>query len=365
VAFAEDAAPGETPGEVNSQPKRRVMLNEMTVEPYTSFRFGGGVSQTSWYAHAKVPGVNSKATYNISSSLFFMGYAEARYENTRLSLKYLKNRIKEDLDGDEADPGQLQRDATSYILGELDFRSPLSDTGSIRFGFERSRVRGTVDYKLDGIDQSPEKFRTDYERYELLFLEGDGFYFGFDYERYAMPSVIGFRDDTESVVYTAYDRGLVLKNIAFLIGHDGLSHKKKQRKDYSEPYLSGNVGLGIGWLDITDALKENAKAVTGKSEIDNGMLMYKAMLELGYFYKKEPDTSRDIGYSLNLGYRASYRYNDPVNIAFVTKLLALILFDADHSELPEDEPPDSNELEPEFRRHDLIHGPFIQAGIIF
>jgi len=311
-----------------------------------SFMIGGSISKTSWASQSEVEmdgTTYGKADYEIADSLFTSSNIEARFGNTSLTINYLQNRTE---DVTNTGTSGLAKEASRYLFSSLDFQGLLSPSSSLRLLLEQGKTNGIAKINIDSEAKETLNFTSKYNRFGLLSMQERGAYVGFDYINYSMPSVVGFSDNDEDIVFTTYDSGLELSSIRFLAGYDTLAYAKRYETDFSQWYYSGGMNLGLGWADLSNDVISRAKAETGKNDVAETPLFFilGGELELGHLWQKRSKKFNGLGYSMALGYKLNlnYLYGTPLNDEEDTKSLYL-----------------------EFSKWDAFHGPFFKANVIF
>ncbi len=322
-----------------------------------SFMMGGGISQVGWAARSKVEKNDITYTdvdYLIADSIFLSANFEARIGDTSLTINYLQNRA-EQLADDEIDDAVshsgarfLTKEASSYLFSTIDFQGMLGASSSLRLMLERGKTKGVAEVNELNQDKIYSSFTTQYDRIGLLNMQERGFYFGGDYVNYAMPSAVGFSDNTAAIAYSGYDPDFEFSTIRFVTGYDALAYARRYETNYSRWYWAGGINLGLGWASLSSQLEDDAKQKTGKTEVASLPLFFAigGELEFGYIWQKRSKTLGGAGYSTAVGYKLNGNYlaagqgndtsNDQVDSLFL-----------------------------EFSRSDLFYGPFFKANIIF
>ena len=315
-------------------------------EKWGSFLVGGGISKVSWIANSQVKKNDITVLdvdYDISDSLFWTAQFEGRIGDTQLTLAYLKHKAEKVVEeiGDES-----ASDVYNYFAA--DFYGLLSKSASLRLVLEKSRINGIATVKKYDTLTSPEElpFQSKYDRYAALITREKGLYYGAQYEKYTMPSAIGFSNQSKSIVFADFDPEFGIQKASLLIGYDILAYSKRYETNYNNWYFAGNIGLGLVWLDISEEIENRAKASTGGLEIDTPMAFaVDGMAELGYIWQQRFKTFKGFGYAVNLGYRAKGVYMGAGQA--------------------EDSEASTDGLALEFNRYDVLHGPFAQFNLIF
>lgn len=322
-------------------------------EPLLSFLVGTGTSYLLWKAGSEVEiddTTYAEASYDISDSLLFSAQAEARLRNIHLALSYLQNQAQK-YTGEKAEEwgGSLTKHASRFLLGAISFDGLISKSSTLRLVAEYSEINGVATVEQE--DKTGEElleFETKYQRFGVLYIRERGWYLGLDYTHYTMPGVLGFSDDSKRIVYTNFDPDFGMNKVSLLAGYNKLANVKRYETNYNGLYLDGNVGAGIGWYDVSDAIEDEAQRLTGTSEIlQPGQMTLEAMLEIGYLFQRRSKSLRGLGYVINVGYRGKGVYWGTGQFG------------------DDDESIDADQLALEFSRGDLLHGPFVQVSIIF
>jgi hypothetical protein len=319
-------------------------------EQDASFLVGGGLSQVSWIANSQIEKDDVKfldVEYDISDSLFILAQFEGRLGDTQLSLSYLRSQAK-DYVGEQAEDagGKLARNASEFLFGQIDFYGLLSKSSSLRLVLEKSTINGVAKVKKNDILHKTEEFESKYDRYAALVTREKGMYYGLQYEKYTMPSAVGFSDSSKRIVFADFDKEFGIDKVSFLVGYDILAYSKRYETNYRDLYFAGNMGLGLLWVNLSDEIESRAEAETGNKEgIDAPWAFaFDAMIEVGYIWQQKIKSLNGFGYALQIGYRAkgSYMSAGQSDDGDGTEGLAL-----------------------EFERYDVLHGPFVQFSMMY
>jgi len=163
---------------------------------------------------------------------------------------------------------------------------------------------------------------------------------------YKMPSAIGFSNDAGTIVYSSFDSDFEFTSVRFLFGYDPLAYTKRYETNHHQPYIAGRGNIGLGWAEISDEVKTEALATTGKTGISNDQIYFTLGfdVEVGYLWQKRSKKFRGLGYSFSAGYRINY---------------SLLGAGSDGSDEK------TNDLLLEFERQDIMHGPYLKANLIY
>lgn len=332
-----------------------ITKNGFEEEKFASFMLGVGFSQLNWFATSRVESDGNTlldVDYKISSSLYRSINFEGRVGNTNLTIQYLKNKA-EDLAADEivgttnSNQQELADSVSRYLFSTIDFQGLVSPSAALRIQAEFGSIKGIAIIDKQSEALTEQKFSTEFKRIAVLAMQERGFYYGGDFISYTMPSAIGFSDSSKSVVYTNVDSAFGFQALRFVMGYDALAYSKRYETDYSRFYWSGSGNLGLGQADISVEIEKDALASTSASKI-NSLPSYFTLgldLEWGYFWQQRFRRISGLGYSIALGYRASFS-----------------MLGAGQSK---DSNPEDGVLYLEFNREDLLHGAFLKASIIF
>ena len=312
-----------------------------------SFLMGGGISNISWIASSKVEKDDKTyldVDYDISDSLFYMAQFEGRIGDTRLTMTYLRHKAKEIA---EDKPEEIEGQLANYFLkGGMDFYGLLSKSSSLRLVLEKSQISGIAKVKIGDALVRTEEFESKYDRYAALAMREKGLYYGFQYEKYAMPSAIGFSNKSKRIVYSELDPEFGIEKASLLFGYDELAYSKRYETNYQDLYFAGNIGVGLAWLSVSDNIEKLAKSSTGKSDIDVPVAFtFDGMMEFGYLWQRRFKKIKGFGYTFNIGYRAKGVYM--------------------RAGQSEGSKASSDGLALEFDRYDVLHGPFAQLNLIW
>jgi hypothetical protein len=319
-------------------------------EQYASFMVGGGLSKVSWRANSQIEKNDRKfldVEYDISDSLFMLAQFEGRIGETQLSLSYLRNQSK-DYVGEEAEEagGELARNASDFLFGQIDFYGLISKSSSLRLVLEKSTINGVAKVKKNDFLLRTEEFESKYDKYAALVTREKGAYYGLQYEKYTMPSAVGFSDSSKQIVFADFDKEFCINKVSFLVGYDVLAYSKRYETNYRNWYFAGNMGMGLLWVELSDEIESRAETETGNKEgIDSPWaLAFDAMIETGYIWQQKMKSLNGFGYALQIGYRAkgSYMGAGQSDEGDATEGLAL-----------------------EFERYDVLHGPFVQFSMMY
>jgi len=318
---------------------------------------GTGVSQVFWNAKSEVKqddDVVADVEYEISDALFITAQFEGRWQNTQLAVTYLQNKVEDyaEQQGQNAGGsagGNLAKRASSYLFSTLDINGLFSKSSSLRLVAETGETQGVAVFKRNDQLVSEQEFKTKFLRIAALNMRERGFYWGLEYVNFRMPSAVGFSDQSKNIVYTDFDNAMKMTKASLLFGFDMLAYAKRYETNFKKFYISGNAGVGIGYLKISDEVEDAAKQQTGKTSINLPTpFAIDGMLELGYLVQQRAKSLFGMGYSASIGYRGK-----------------LLFLNSGQSVDDEDSSIEANELETEFERLDIWHGPFAQVNLIF
>ena len=307
-------------------------------EKYVEFLVSAKLSLLTWNAFSEVRKggtTYAKVKYDLSNSLFYGTSLEGRIGNTQIAITYLQNRAER--------KGGLTAKTSKFLSAVVDLHGLVGKRNTLRIGYEQGKVNGIAEFSSTSGSRSV-LFETDLKSYYGYLMMERGLYFGLEYLNYKIPSAVGFSRGG-SVVFTGFDPDFTLNSLLLVLGYDHVSYAKRYETNFNSFYFAGNGGIGLGKADISSSVKDRAKALTGASGIQTPLyIVLKAYGEVGYLYQRRAKVLKGFGFSFNLGYRLTFMFAGAGN-------------DGSGS--------DPNKLYLEFSRYDLLHGPFVQANVIF
>ncbi len=318
-------------------------------EKLGSLLLGVGVSHLSWIAKSDVEWLDTthmQVDYKISDSLSKLAQFEGRFLNTRLTLTYMENEAAQ---YGEEQGGALGAQAAKWLYALIDIDGVLSPSSSLRLVMEQSSINGLAEVTQDtGVTSVP--FSSEYLRIAALEMKERGIYFGLQYEKFKMPSAIGFAPVAGGPLTQSYfDTEFGIQRLSLQLGYDALSYAKRYESNFSRGYVAGDIGVGLAWLDISNDIKNDAKTISGKKDIETPMtISINTMLELGYLKQIRMQSLGGLGLSVNAGYRVRANYmgsgeEDPEETSKTDELTLQLVFN----------------------RYDIYHGPFAQLSLIW
>lgn len=307
-------------------------------EKTMEFQFSARASLLTWKAGSTVKKDDvtyAEVTYDMSNSLFYGVSMEGRVGKTQLAVSYLRNKAEE--------KGGLTAKVSEYISAVVDFNDLIGKRRTLRIGYEKGRINGIARFKSGAVSRFT-VFETDLTLYYGYLMMERGLYAGLEYYNYRIPSAVGFSDWNGTVVFYDLDPNFTLYSLMYVVGYDKVSYTRRYEVNLSDFYFAGNIGLGLGFAKVSKDIEDRAKASTGATSISIPLYtLVKAYGELGYIYQRRAKVLKGLGISVNLGYRLTF--------------LRTIAESEGGS--------DPFELNLEFERYDLLHGPFLQANLIF
>ena len=317
-------------------------------EQLLSFLVGAGVAHFNWNALSGVPEEN-EMEYDIGSSTYNALTFEGRIKDTQLTVSYLKN---------QAEPsGDFGKAATEIlnILVDFDhlFSDSFGDSSSLRLSMSSGKGQGIYDYqKLSsslstGPSSQQGSFKSELERYSAKIMAERGVFIGLEYAQYTTPSAIGFSNSNKDIEYLTLDEQFGIQNYMLQLGYDEISYAKRYETQLSRFFVDGHIGLGASFYQISDEVERQVEAQTNKEINTTWSFVFDGELTLGYIWQQRFKSAYGMGYSFTCGYKARVNWNSPGQSD------------------KQDDNIDDDELELEFNRYDIWHGPYASANIIF
>ena len=309
-------------------------------EKNLEFLLSAKVSALTWNALSQVRKggtTYAEVKYDMSNSIFYGSSVEGRVGDTQLSVTYMQSRAEE--------KGGLSAETSRFVSAVVDFHGLLGRY-TLRVGYDRGRINGIAKFK-DSQRGTTENavFETDLKTYYAYVMMERGLYGGVEFMNYKIPSAVGYSDSNGSVVAYGFDREFTLSSLILVAGYDKVSYAKRYETNFSKFYFAGNGGLGLGTAEVSSEIENRAKQAAGASDTEIPLyVVLKAYGELGYIHQRRAKLLKGLGFSINLGYRFTFMLVTAGNDG-------------------EDKDPDKVYLE--FSRYELLHGPFLQANLIF
>jgi len=328
---------GKIPAMVGVKPKHIEGFEE---EKKAELLLSARVSTLTWNALSEVrkDGTTyAEVKYDMSNSLFYGSSIEGRVGDTQIAITYMQNRAEE--------KGGLSAKTSRFISAVVDLHG-MFGRYTLRLGYDRGSINGIAEFKdsLKGTTHNA-VFETDMQTYYAYVIMERGLYGGLEFINYKIPSAVGYSDSSGSVVVYDFDREFTLNSLILVAGYDKVSYAKRYETNFKRFYFAGNGGLGLGKADVSSDIEDRAQQAAGASDTEIPLyIVLKAYGEMGYIYQRRAKILRGLGFSFNLGYR-----------------LTFMLVTAGNN--GEDKDPDKVYLE--FSRYEFLHGPFLQANLIF
>ena len=313
-----------------------------------SFLVGTSASYLYWDATNEVEDEDGnsygKVNYDISESLYTAVYLEGRAGNTQLAISYMKNKAEK--------KGGKTAKASKFLNAVIDFNSLFSGSSTLRILAEKGEVNGIANW--DGIDiyGNPvvnKEFSTKIDRYAALVMKEKGYYWGFDYTKYEMPSLLGFSKDGD-IKFVLFDPETKIQKLTIDFGYDELSYAKRYENNFNRWYIQGLIGAGVALVDMSDSYDEAEKEAKAKGYdgIENKWsFALDYGLDMGYIFQRKSKTLHGFGFSTQIGIKAKGTYY----------LAGTTSKNSDSS--------DSNKLSLDFERNDIWYGPYVTFNIVF
>lgn len=308
-------------------------------ENFVEFIVSAKASLLTWNAYSEVKKGDytyAKVKYDMNYSLFYGTSLEGRIGETQIAITYLQNRAEEE--------GGVSAETSRILSAVIDFHGLVGERNTLRIGYEQGKINGKAEFSGSSGLSRTTVFETDLKTFYAYLMRERGLYYGLEFLNYKIPSAVGFSDSSGSVVVYGFDRDFTLNSLLAVVGYDHVSYAKRYETNFNSFYFAGNVGLGLGLAKVSSYLKERAKEVSGAGDVQIPLyLVAKGYGEVGYLFQRRAKVLKGFGFSFNFGYRAT------------------LMFAGAGSEGGGD----PNTLRLEFRRYDLLHGPFLQASLIF
>ena len=309
-------------------------------EKSTSFIVSARISLLTWNALSEVrkdDTAYAKVRYEMSNSIFYGASLEGRMGRTQIAVSYLQNRAEE--------KGGLTAKTSRLISGVIDVHG-IFGRNILRIGYEEGLISGIARYEdvQNGTGREvvfDTRLRTIYG----YVMQERGLYGGLEYLNYRIPSAVGYSDSSGALVYYDFDPNFTLNSFLLVLGYDEVKYAKRYETNFSRFYFAGNIGVGLGKAEVSAFIIDEAKRRASASEDSVPLYVVgKAYAELGYIIQRRSRAYKGLGFSFNAGYR-------------LTGMIVGV--DNDDSDSSQDK------VYLEFQRYDLLHGPFLQANVIF
>ncbi len=308
-------------------------------DKYAEFMLSARLTLLTWNALSQVKKYGTTyatARYRFSNSLFYGYSLEGRLGDTQIAIVYMQNRAEE--------MGGLTADISEFISATVDIHGLVGKRNILRIGYERARVNGIAEFSST-TGGALTLFETDLNSYYGYLMGERGRYIGLEFLNYRISSAVGFSDDWGSIVLVGFDPNFTLNSLLLVLGYDHVSYARRYETNFEGFYFAGNGGLGLGIAEVSPYLKEQARVIAGADEVQIPLyIVLKAYGEVGYLYQRRVKDLRGLGFSLNLGYRLSFMFAGAGSEGGSSNVSRVYL---------------------EFSRLDLLHGPFLQANLIF
>ena len=314
-----------------------------------SFIVGASLNYYEWKAQNKIEGeygsFNASLDYDIAANTFLSYYMQGRYKNTQLSVTYLRNKAEKKYGINNA--------ASSYLFATFDFNNIFSSTSTLRIGYETGNINAISRLNTSGdstkiYNYSGDKsFSNKLNRYYFLIMQEKGIFYGFEYTKYKMPSLLGY-GKKGNVKFGVFDPETNIQKYTIKFGYDKLYYAKRYETVFSRFYYDGSIEGGIGYINASDNAQNIAKnqaQALGYSDISYPIsFVVGGVLNVGYLYQNRVKYFHGLGISSQIGFRVKGLYY----ISGSSK----------------DTQDNSNDLSFEFQRYDLRYGPYISINLI-
>ncbi|WP_457600690.1 hypothetical protein [Hydrogenivirga sp.] len=307
---------------------------EKNAELILSARF----SALSWNALSEVKKGSTtyaKVKYDMSNSIFYGTSVEGRVGDTQIAVSYLQNKAEE--------KGGLKAKTSRVLSAVIDFHG-LFGRSTLRIGYEQGSINGIAKFTdVQNGTTSSVVFETDLKTFYGYVMFERGLYGGLEFISYKIPSAVGYSYGG-SVVYYDFDPNFRLNSLLLVAGYDKVSYARRYETNFNQFYFAGNLGFGLGKADVSGRIRDRAIQLSGASDDQIPLYMVlKGYGEFGYIVQRRARVLKGLGFSLNLGYRFTGMFIGAGN-------------DGDG---------DQDKVYLEFSRYELLHGPFLQANVIF
>lgn len=305
---------------------------------------GGGVMSRYWRAGSEVEKNGTTFTdvdYNFDRSLLRSLRFQGRVGSTRYVLSYLKQIARNEV---ENEAGEASSEGVEYLMGTVEFEDFFSPASGLRLEYRRSETNGLATVKHRSKPDTSQSFDVEFQELGLYQIRERGMYYGLEYTDYQLPSAVGFSNEFDRIAYSDFDSEFGFQTLSIMGGYDPQSYAKRYETNYSDWFVSGEGGAGLGWADISGSTEKRAKSSTGKEDISiPTFFALEASMESGYLWQRRARLLGGLGVQTMIGYRADGTY----------------MFSG------RGEDNDDDELVLEFERTDLWHGPFVEVNVIF
>ena len=319
-------------------------------EEALSFLVGSALSYIEWKAQNSVKGENdlfdATLDYKIASNTFLSYYMQGRYNDFQLALTYLQSKAEE--------KGGIQSEASKYLSGVLDINNLFSSTATLRIVSEKGKINAiaTIDESGNAKDvlnyDGSVGVSNEITRYSLLVMLERGMFFGVDYTKYIMPSLLGYGKRGD-VKFAVFDPKTKIEKYSIEFGYDELSYAKRYETHLSRFYIQGLGGVGLGYIDYSDdvsAVIDDKTHTLGYGGVSSPLtIVLDGSVEFGYIYQERAKLFHGLGISSQIGFRARGTY----------------YFSGSSS----DNEDNDDKLTLEYDRYDLWYGPFVSLNVIF
>lgn len=311
-----------------------------------NFLAGYGVASLAWKAKSSVEANSEKhadTQYDISDALYHGFWFQGKYGKTQLALTYSKQQAEK--------KGGNTAKASKLLHALIDIEGLFSPTTSLRLSMEQANINGTAtaytksNAKLLNSFTEKTDFETKLTEYNILAMKERGWFWGFGYKQYEMPSMLGFSDSSKNIRYVGYESNLTMKKYGLVLGYDELSYAQRYENRLNRFYVDTQFGISYVDLSVSSELKDAIKN-NNKKLISPSALSLDLNLDLGYILQNRSKKLGGLGYSVTAGYRlkGNYMFSGQGDDSSNLKM---------------------NEVKLEFDRYDLWHGFFASANIVF
>lgn len=298
-----------------------------------SLLLSGGFGYQFWKTNSEVKGLMT-TDYSISDNISTIAQFEGKYDNFDAAVSYLSRWAKD----------QTDDEAAKQLIGMIDINDYLSNSSVLRLRLEVSELNGEVEVTKNNAPYKTQRFKSKYYDYSAMEMKEKGQYWGVEYINYSMPCALGFaKNGSSTASYAAFDDSTDINVINLMYGYDMLSYCKRYETDYDNFYVTGNAGLGIGWINISDSVRDEIKTESNmRSQSHQYLYSFSGKLEIGYVFQRRSKSLNGLGYNINPGYMARGAFMGSTGMSQNDDELKLI-----------------------FQKYDIYHGPFITVSIIY
>ena len=309
------------------------------------FMAGAGAQQAFWSADqsVEIDGETITTTlYDMNTNILASYFVQGRWGNSQLAVTMLQNKAEDEVEG--LTNNEFVQEAVNKYIVQYDYDGLFDGSSTLRLGYSTLDAGGVATFEQDG-DSVERVFENRKERYEALVMMERGFFAGAYYSEMGAPGLVGYGSSTGQYLGAAYDKSASLRQYGLTLGFDEAAYGSRYEMDYSRFYLSLAASVGLARLSVS---RDSLMAVSGQREGDihgRNTFAWSAAGEFGYIWQSRMRSLRRLGASLQLGYRIDYEHV--------------------HANWDSEDEFEEDGWYVNYKRSDLIHGPYARVNILF